>query len=125
MRFNLLHSLPLTGLAFAMPSSEVVGSIALESNSLFARGNFNPYSMQPQPQPNAKSCPTSNGTSTFSQPLYTEPYRNQIHFSPTASFMNDPNGLVYRAESKPGADDALWIMNYQYAYNQTTAGNQQ
>lgn len=27
--------------------------------------------------------------------IYTEPYRPQIHFSPQAHWMNDPNGLVY------------------------------
>ncbi len=26
---------------------------------------------------------------------YDEPYRNQIHFSPEANWMNDPNGMVY------------------------------
>jgi fructan beta-fructosidase len=29
------------------------------------------------------------------QPLYHEPYRPQIHFSPQTAWMNDPNGLVY------------------------------
>ncbi len=30
-----------------------------------------------------------------SQEQYHEPYRPQIHFSPKANWMNDPNGLVY------------------------------
>src|SRR5580698_6514280 len=29
------------------------------------------------------------------QENYHEPYRPQIHFSPEANWMNDPNGLVY------------------------------
>lgn len=73
------------------------------------------------------SCATSNGTaaSSFSPSLYSEPQRPQVHFSPTSSFMNDPNGLVFRPESSPGADDALWFMSYQYSYNISVAGNQQ
>ena len=33
--------------------------------------------------------------SSYAQGLYREPYRPQIHFSPQANWMNDPNGLVY------------------------------
>jgi fructan beta-fructosidase len=29
------------------------------------------------------------------QEIYQEPYRPQVHFSPMANWMNDPNGLVY------------------------------
>lgn len=29
------------------------------------------------------------------QAIYHEPYRPQIHFSPIANWMNDPNGLIY------------------------------
>ncbi len=29
------------------------------------------------------------------QEIYQEPYRPQIHFSPEANWMNDPNGLIY------------------------------
>ena len=29
------------------------------------------------------------------QPIYHEKYRPQLHFSPQAHWMNDPNGLVY------------------------------
>jgi fructan beta-fructosidase len=36
------------------------------------------------------ACVTCNG-----QEVYQEPYRPQIHFSPEANWMNDPNGLIY------------------------------
>ncbi len=29
------------------------------------------------------------------QTTYNEPHRPQIHFSPAAHWMNDPNGMVY------------------------------
>ncbi len=29
------------------------------------------------------------------QEIYREPYRPQVHFSPKANWMNDPNGLIY------------------------------
>jgi len=39
------------------------------------------------------------GIGAFAQspnaPLYHEPFRPQIHFSPKAHWMNDPNGMVY------------------------------
>ncbi len=51
-----------------------------------------------------------------SAPLYTEPLRPQVHFSPPTHFMNDPNGLLY----------ANGIFNLYYQYNPITyvAGNQ-
>jgi fructan beta-fructosidase len=33
--------------------------------------------------------------SLFAQPLYHEPHRPQIHFSPKEKWTNDPNGMVY------------------------------
>ena len=42
-----------------------------------------------------------NGTAT-----YQEQYRPQIHFSPAAHWMNDPNGMVY--------NDGIYHLFYQY-----------
>src|SRR5581483_6141962 len=33
-------------------------------------------------------------TASFAQKLYHEQYRPQVHFSPPAHWMNDPNGMV-------------------------------
>ncbi|KDN52224.1 glycoside hydrolase family 32 protein [Tilletiaria anomala UBC 951] len=103
----------------------VATSEQLSSSSLFsARQSQSQTAVVPKAD--ISTCATSNGlaATAFEPSLYTEPYRPQIHFSPSSSFMNDPNGLVYRAESAPGADDALWMMSYQYAYNLSVAGNQ-
>ncbi len=41
-------------------------------------------------------------------------YRPQVHFSPSAGFMNDPNGLLHR--------DGLWHLFHQYNPGETRAG---
>ena len=45
---------------------------------------------------------------------YHEPYRPQIHFSPKANWMNDPNGMVYF--------DHTYHLFFQYYPNGTTWG---
>ncbi|EST07234.1 Glycosyl hydrolase family 32, N-terminal [Kalmanozyma brasiliensis GHG001] len=67
---------------------------------------------------NNGQCRNSNGSSLqgYQPPLYTEPLRPQIHFSPTVNFMNDPNGLVY--------SNGTWHLFYQYNPTQNVAGNQ-
>jgi fructan beta-fructosidase len=40
------------------------------------------------------ACGTSNDE-TAPNVTYNEPHRPQIHFSPQAKWMNDPNGMVY------------------------------
>ncbi|PWN45284.1 hypothetical protein IE81DRAFT_285948 [Ceraceosorus guamensis] len=49
--------------------------------------------------------------------MYQETDRPQIHYSPSAGFMNDPNGLFVD-------DDGLFHLYFQYNPNQTVAGNQ-
>lgn len=64
---------------------------------------------------------SSAGSSNGSYPVsYDQPYRPQIHFSPSAGFMNDPNGLVI--SGKPGNQ----TVHLYYQYNPTglVAGNQ-
>ncbi|SNX82899.1 probable SUC2 - invertase (sucrose hydrolyzing enzyme) [Melanopsichium pennsylvanicum] len=63
-------------------------------------------------------CCNSNGSalSGYQPPLYTEPVRPQIHFSPTVNFMNDPNGLVY--------SNGTWHLFFQYNPTENVAGNQ-
>lgn len=48
------------------------------------------------------------------QKLYNEPYRPQIHFSPKAHWMNDPNGLVYYK--------GIYHMFFQYYPDSTVWG---
>jgi len=50
---------------------------------------------------------------------YSEPYRNQYHYSPPFNWMNDPNGPIY-------TDDGTYHLFYQYnpANNGTVAANQ-
>lgn len=45
---------------------------------------------------------------------YAEPYRPQIHFSPEAHWMNDPNGMVFH--------DGLYHLFYQYYPDSTVWG---
>lgn len=83
----------------------------------------NPLLTERQPLPRytngtSAQCTTSNGDdpASFQPPLYTEPARPQLHYSPTSGFMNDPNGLLY--------SNGTWHMYYQYNPNATVAGNQ-
>jgi len=50
----------------------------------------------------------------IAQPAYNEQYRPQIHFSPEAHWMNDPNGLVY--------NDGLYHLFFQYYPDSTVWG---
>lgn len=50
------------------------------------------------------------------EPLYSERYRPQYHFSPPQNFMNDPNGLVYFRDK--------YHLYYQYNPLGLEAGNQ-
>ena len=50
------------------------------------------------------------------EPLYSERYRPQYHFSPPQNFMNDPNGLVYFRDK--------YHLYYQYNPFGMEAGNQ-
>ncbi|KAF9467486.1 glycosyl hydrolase [Collybia nuda] len=62
-------------------------------------------------------CASSNGTDSGVD-AYNEPYRPQIHFSPSVNFMNDPNGMFRH----PG--NGLWHLYYQYNPTAPVAGNQ-
>lgn len=69
----------------------------------------------------------SSSTSTYVEPTvptgtpvpgnYTGGLRPQIHFSPPANFMNDPNGMFKDAKG-------IWHLYYQYDPTGTVAGNQ-
>jgi fructan beta-fructosidase len=48
------------------------------------------------------------------QPVYHEQYRPQIHFSPMANWMNDPNGLIYY--------EGTYHLFFQYFPNKTVWG---
>ena len=61
---------------------------------------------------------SSNGSSDVS---YDQPYRPQIHFSPSSGFMNDPNGLDI-TKNEQGKETVH--MYYQYNPTQLVAGNQ-
>jgi fructan beta-fructosidase len=50
----------------------------------------------------------------FAQKNYQEPHRPQIHFSPKANWMNDPNGLVYF--------QGVYHLFYQYYPDSTVWG---
>ena len=50
------------------------------------------------------------------EPLYSERYRPQYHFSPPQNFMNDPNGLVFFRDK--------YHLYYQYNPSGMEAGNQ-
>lgn len=51
---------------------------------------------------------------TAQQEAYNEPYRPQIHFSPKANWMNDPNGMVYYNDT--------YHLFYQYYPDSTVWG---
>lgn len=53
-------------------------------------------------------------SSLYAQKLYQEPYRPQLHFSPKAHWMNDPNGLVYY--------QGVYHMFFQYYPDSTVWG---
>ncbi|PWN33659.1 putative SUC2-invertase [Meira miltonrushii] len=82
----------------------------MTSSTLFTR--------QQSDSGNTTTCATNNGInpSSIKPALYTEPYRPQIHFSPSTGFMNDPNGLVKSGDT--------WHMYFQYNPNATVAGFQ-
>ena len=46
--------------------------------------------------------------------MYNEPYRPQIHFSPAAHWMNDPNGMVF--------NNGIYHLFYQYYPDSTVWG---
>jgi fructan beta-fructosidase len=51
---------------------------------------------------------------SMAQSLYHEPYRPQVHFSPRAHWMNDPNGLIYY--------QGVYHLFYQYYPDSTVWG---
>src|SRR4026208_1928994 len=50
----------------------------------------------------------------IAQTGYNEQYRPQIHFSPRAHWMNDPNGMVY--------NDGIYHLFFQYYPDSTVWG---
>ena len=49
---------------------------------------------QGQPQPDAEVRPRTRAPADAA-PIYRERFRPQYHFTPSANWMNDPNGMVY------------------------------
>jgi fructan beta-fructosidase len=56
----------------------------------------------------------SSGTKPVSNGEYNEPHRPQIHFSPAANWMNDPNGMVFY--------NGTYHLFYQYYPDSTVWG---
>jgi fructan beta-fructosidase len=54
------------------------------------------------------------GTSSKAQQVYKEMYRPQIHFSPKAKWVNDPNGMVFH--------NGVWHLFFQYYPDSTVWG---
>ncbi|CAO1636961.1 unnamed protein product [Parajaminaea phylloscopi] len=78
-------------------------------------------SSAPKSTSTGKSSSSSPASSNGSYPVsYDQSYRPQNHFSPSAGFMNDPNGLV--VSGKPG--NQTIHMYYQYNPTDLVAGNQ-
>ena len=44
------------------------------------------------------TCTLPEKVSTKNYPFANDPHRPQIHFTPEANWMNDPNGMVYYKE---------------------------
>lgn len=57
------------------------------------------------PMPEPSDDPSSGGSEIVTSSR-DEQYRPQIHFTPAANWMNDPNGMVYA--------DGVWHLYYQY-----------
>lgn len=57
------------------------------------------------PMPEPSDDPSSGGSEIVTSSR-DEHYRPQIHFTPAANWMNDPNGMVYA--------DGVWHLYYQY-----------
>lgn len=60
----------------------------------------------------AAGCKSNKETKTV--PVYSEPYRLQVHFSPKEKWMNDPNGMVY--------SKGVWHLFFQYYPDSTVWG---
>ncbi|KAB8360656.1 hypothetical protein FH972_024394 [Carpinus fangiana] len=66
---------------------------------------------------NAQATPEQVASGNPIPGNYTGPLRPQVHFSPPAGFMNDPNGMFQDA-------NGTWHLYYQYNPTATVAGNQ-
>lgn len=76
-----------------------------------------PAAAQASNSTSTSRCRTSNGSQPFDG-MYREAARPQIHFSPSQSFMNDPNGMYIDSEG-------THHLYYQYNPNSTVAGNRE
>lgn len=100
-KFNMkLHTLLLAGLMIAAPVVTSCGDGGQNDPIIVDNPDKDDDSG------NNNGSGDNGNTNQPTQSSYNEQYRPQIHFTPAANWMNDPNGMVYL--------DGTWHLFYQY-----------